>query len=85
MLNDLYVSFLVVTWLAHPCVYRLGLGWTLLLTPYGERLKDMRRILHHDFNYDAVKQFRGIELKACHELLRRLVSRPERFMEDIRQ
>lgn len=45
----------------------------------------MRRAFHQEFNQDAVKQFRDIEVKACHELLRRYVACPEMFMESIRQ
>ncbi|CAL1715485.1 unnamed protein product [Somion occarium] len=62
----------------------IGMGWTLALLPYGERWRDMRKALHRDLNYDSVKQFRDVHIQACHEFLRRLVSRPERFREDIR-
>ena len=59
--------------------------WAMSSTAYGDRWRDMRRAFHQDFNNESVKQFRDIETKACHELLRRLSSRPEHFMEDVRQ
>ncbi|KAK7687283.1 hypothetical protein QCA50_009788 [Cerrena zonata] len=62
----------------------IGMWWAMSSTPYGERWRDMRRAFHQDFNNESVKQFREVETKACHELLRRLVSRPENFREDIR-
>ncbi|CAL1715497.1 unnamed protein product [Somion occarium] len=62
----------------------VGMWWAMSSTPYGERFRDMRKAFHQDFNHESVKQFREMETKACHELLRRLTSRPERFMEDIR-
>ncbi|KAI0076590.1 cytochrome P450 [Panus rudis PR-1116 ss-1] len=62
----------------------VGFHWTLVFTRYGEQWRDMRRAFHQEFNQDAVKQFRDIEVKACHELLRRYVACPEMFMESIR-
>ncbi|KAI0076588.1 cytochrome P450 [Panus rudis PR-1116 ss-1] len=62
----------------------IGFHWTMAFNRYGERWRDMRRAFHQEFNQDAVKQFRDVQVKACHDLLRRYATQPENFMDDIR-
>ncbi|KAI0076589.1 cytochrome P450 [Panus rudis PR-1116 ss-1] len=62
----------------------VGFDWTLAFTRYGDHWRDMRRAFHQEFNQAAVEKYRELQVKACHELLRKYASHPETFMEDIR-
>ncbi|KAK7687277.1 hypothetical protein QCA50_009782 [Cerrena zonata] len=63
---------------------RLDLTWSTLLSPYGHRLKEMRRLLHQEFGVETVKEYQTIQIVACREMLRQLALCPEGFMEHIR-
>ncbi|KAI0076591.1 cytochrome P450 [Panus rudis PR-1116 ss-1] len=62
----------------------VGYRWMMTFVKYGEHWRDMRRAFHQEFNQVAVQKFQHIQVKACHELLKRFATRPETFMGDIR-
>ncbi|KAI0071338.1 cytochrome P450 [Panus rudis PR-1116 ss-1] len=62
----------------------VGYRWMVSFVKYGEHWRNMRRAFHQEFNQVAIQRFRPIQVKACHELLRKFISRPETFMADIR-
>ena len=64
---------------------RVKLGWIMGFVPYGDRWRDMRKAAHQSFNPEAVKRFGEVEVEAAHELLRRLVKKPDAFLDHARQ
>ena len=58
--------------------------WTILFTPYGARLKEMRRLLHQEFGQYSIDQYKAFQVTACRELLKKLAQSPKGFMQDIR-
>ncbi|KAJ3983979.1 cytochrome P450 [Lentinula detonsa] len=63
-------------------------GWknTLVLTPYGERFRNYRRLAHQLFgNAATMKSFHPVEELETHRFLKRLLSRPAEFSDHIRK
>ncbi|KAJ3484834.1 hypothetical protein NLI96_g5364 [Meripilus lineatus] len=63
----------------------VGFGWALAASGYGERLRDLRKVLHQEFNADAVKRYRVIETQFCYQLLNDIFHEPDRFSYHIRR
>ncbi|OBZ79585.1 O-methylsterigmatocystin oxidoreductase [Grifola frondosa] len=61
----------------------VGFGWGLAFRRYCDAWRDSRKMAHHILHSTPVKQYRPIEQKATHELLRRLLSGTE-FMDGLR-
>lgn len=75
-------------WTLHLCLpfmSRVGFGWALAASGYGERLRDLRKVLHQEFNADAVKRYRVIETQFCYQLLNDIFHEPDRFSYHIRR
>ncbi|THH17674.1 hypothetical protein EW146_g3176 [Bondarzewia mesenterica] len=62
----------------------LKLDWVLCFIPYGPRWRAIRKAFHGHFHPTATLQYQPMELKASHELLRRLLDKPEEFVEHLR-
>ncbi|KAJ3709804.1 cytochrome P450 [Lentinula guzmanii] len=63
-------------------------GWknTLVLTPYGERFRNYRRLAHQLFgNAATMKSFHPVEELETHRFLKQLLSRPAEFSDHIRK
>ncbi|KAJ7607917.1 cytochrome P450 [Roridomyces roridus] len=58
----------------------MGWDFNFSFRKYGESWRAHRRLFHSVFDANAVKMFRPRELAATHELLRRLLHRPDNFM-----
>ncbi|KAG6908815.1 hypothetical protein DXG01_003168 [Tephrocybe rancida] len=55
----------------------MGWGWNVGFMEYGDLWRHHRRLLHQEFHSNAVTRFRPHELKATHNLLRRLLDSPD--------
>ncbi|KIJ40664.1 hypothetical protein M422DRAFT_173338 [Sphaerobolus stellatus SS14] len=62
----------------------MGWGWALPVQRYGEWWRRHRRALHEEFHAGVVDAFRPSQLKHTRELLRRLQSTPEDYVEHLR-
>lgn len=62
----------------------LKIDWAMGFSRYGTRWRNMRREFHRYFHPTASQQYRPIEVKATHELIRRLLDTPSEFLEHIR-
>lgn len=62
----------------------LKLDWVLGFIPYGQKWRDIRKAFHGHFHPTATLQYQPMEIKATHELLRRLVDNPADFVEHLR-
>ncbi|KAG7085519.1 hypothetical protein E1B28_003079 [Marasmius oreades] len=63
-------------------------GWknTLVLTPYGDRFRNYRRLAHQLFgNTNLMKAFHPIEELETHRFVKRLLTRPDDFAEHVRK
>lgn len=67
------------------------MGWahSLVLSPYGTRFRDIRRLLHRYVGsrgqLDKVEPFHPLIETEAHHFLRRTLDSPERFVEHIRR
>jgi len=61
-------------------------GWdhTLVLTPYGERFRNMRKLFHRLIGARNSDQFWGLEEKETRKFLLRMLEAPEKFRDHIR-
>ena len=66
------------------CYGSLKIDWAMGFSRYGTRWRNMRREFHRYFHPTASQQYRPIEVKATHELIRRLLDTPSEFLEHIR-
>ena len=63
---------------------RAKLDWSFVLFGYGTKWRSHRRLFHKYFGTNVVSNFEPQERKATHELLYRLIHKPEDFMSHIR-
>ena len=63
----------------HPC--RLAINYLAVIMPHGQEWRDIRKAYRNHF---GLAEYRGIELKAAHTLLRNLLTAPEDFMSHFR-
>ncbi|KAF8527225.1 cytochrome P450 [Gautieria morchelliformis] len=61
-------------------------GWdhTMAMTPYNERFRQMRRLLHEVLSSRSVQRFRPIQEQENAHFLNRLLKTPEHFVDHIR-
>ncbi|EIM84308.1 cytochrome P450 [Stereum hirsutum FP-91666 SS1] len=57
----------------------LGYDWIIGFTEYGEWLRTMRKHFHTFFQPAAVTEYRPLQTKAVHQLLRHLIRKPKDF------
>jgi hypothetical protein len=84
--NDLY--FRLCNCKLTLCVpFDLRSGWdhTLAITPYNERFRQMRRLLHEVLSPRPAHMFRPIQEQENTSFLNRLLKTPEHFVDHIRQ
>ncbi|KAK0200298.1 cytochrome P450 [Desarmillaria ectypa] len=62
----------------------MGWDFSFGLMEYGNEWRAQRRLFQQEFNPIAVERYHQCELKATHELLRRLLDDPNKFIEHIR-
>ena len=64
------------------------IGWnqSLVLSPYGERFRDIRRLLHQYIGTEkAIEKFHGIEEQECHRFLQRLLQDPDTWINHMKK
>ncbi|KAH8116043.1 cytochrome P450 [Phellopilus nigrolimitatus] len=61
------------------------MGWAghTFLLPYGERLRNQRRMMQKYFSAQAIPSFRSLQEAEVHRFLRHLLVRPNKFSDDI--
>ncbi|KAI0060062.1 cytochrome P450 [Artomyces pyxidatus] len=62
----------------------LKVDWIMGFQPYGQMWRTYRKAIHEHFNIAAVQQYKPLQLKCTHQLLRTLLDSPEGFMDHIR-
>ncbi|KAJ7055701.1 cytochrome P450 [Mycena amicta] len=62
----------------------MGWNFNFSFMKYGDRWRKLRRLFHQDFNADGMVKYFPKHRTACHELLRRLLRDPDRFLEHMR-
>ncbi|KAG7440108.1 cytochrome P450 [Guyanagaster necrorhizus] len=62
----------------------MGWDFSFGLMEYGNEWRAQRRLFQQEFNPTAAERYRPCELKATHELLRRLLDDPNKFIAHIR-
>ncbi|KAK0486576.1 cytochrome P450 [Armillaria novae-zelandiae] len=62
----------------------MGWDFSFGLMEYGNEWRAQRRLFQQEFNLIAVERYHQCELKATHELLRRLLEEPNKFIKHIR-
>ena len=63
-------------------------GWknTLVLVPYGDRLREYRKMFHQTIGTPALlEQYHAIEERETHKFLQRLLASPEDLANHIRK
>ena len=64
----------------------VGWKWTLALTPYGDRFREYRKMLHGLMGTRThVERFHGIMELETHRFLRRILENPEDLQDHIRK
>ncbi|ELU37658.1 cytochrome P450 [Rhizoctonia solani AG-1 IA] len=60
-------------------------GWAeaILFVPYGPRLRSYRRLLHQTLNPRATLDFEDLQIQEVRKLMKRLLMRPEDFLDHI--
>ncbi|KAB5590262.1 Cytochrome P450 family protein [Ceratobasidium theobromae] len=61
-----------------------GWGESILFTPYGQRLRTYRKLLHHTFNPRATLDFQDLQIDEVRKLMKRLVREPKAFLKHVR-
>ncbi|KAF7288971.1 Cytochrome P450 [Mycena indigotica] len=62
----------------------MGWNFNFAFMKYGERWRKLRKLFHQHFNAEGVIRYHPQQRAACHELLRRLLDDPERFLGHLR-
>lgn len=62
----------------------MGWGYTTAFLPYGQTLKDHRRLLNQEFSSQRARRFRPQQAAATKTLLKRLLVTPENWEPHIR-
>ncbi|EIM84338.1 cytochrome P450 [Stereum hirsutum FP-91666 SS1] len=62
----------------------LGFDWALVFSRYGDRFRALRKGFHPYLSPDAVIEYRPLESKSVHRLLRSLMEKPENFVASLR-
>ncbi|KAG8765371.1 hypothetical protein FRC12_007521 [Ceratobasidium sp. 428] len=58
-----------------------GWGESILFTPYNQRLRTYRKLLHQTFNPRATLDFQELQKNEVHKLMKRLKDMPGKFMQ----
>lgn len=61
------------------------MDWNLGFMPYNSEWKEGRRMMHEHLNVKAAQEYRPQIMDEAHEVCRRLLENPDKFMEHLRQ
>ncbi|PFH47986.1 hypothetical protein AMATHDRAFT_6246 [Amanita thiersii Skay4041] len=62
----------------------MGWDFDFAFQDYGERWRAQRKLMHHSFHPTAARNFRPHSLKSAHTFLRRMLTRPDDTLENLR-
>jgi cytochrome P450 len=61
------------------------MGFNFAFAPYGPTWRHLRRAFHINFLPTQLEEFRPVEQRAAHGLLRNLLDSPDKFSQHLRQ
>lgn len=62
----------------------IGIDWSVIMMPYGDRWRRIRAYLHQFFSQTAVQSYREVQMKHTKDLLKLFRQSPDRFRSHIR-
>ncbi|KAF7348400.1 Cytochrome P450 [Mycena sanguinolenta] len=66
-----------------PMISLTGWDFDFAFTPYSDKWRERRRLFHQHFRRDAISAYHPVYLRKIRELLRGLLSTPEKFAKHI--